>query len=376
MSGARDLGRICVIGGGIAGSLLAWRLARTGRCVVDLVIGFAATTPAADATGVSGGVVRAFETDPRLAAAALDSLVELRSSETLRRWARYDEVGSLYVLRRTAGLAEAVAEVGEALPGSARLLSGRELAAAGWAGLPADAVAVAERFAGSISPDGLRRGVLDDLGRRPGVRVLAAPVAAIEPTAEGVRLAGVSPAGGSASGAAGPVTGGRYDLVVVAAGRWTGPLLERSALPAAGLRTKSVQYTIHPVAGPRPPAFVDETTGLFGRPVGRDRMLLGVPVDLWGVDPDVPADVPAARADALRHAARRLPGMHVLDGPVARAVSADSYAYPPMLALRPVQGSGDRVLTFAGGSGGSAKTALAASRRAAALLTLGRLVAA
>ena len=68
--------------------------------------------------------------------------------------------------------------------------------------------------------------------------------------------------------------------------------------------------------------------------------------------------------------------MHVLDGPVARAVSADSYAYPPMLALRPVQGSGDRVLTFAGGSGGSAKTALAASRRAAALLTLGRLVAA
>ena len=237
--------------------------------------------------------------------------------------------------------------------------------------MPADAVGVGERFAGSISPDGLRRGVLDDLGRRPGVRVLPAPVSAVEPTAAGVRLAG--PSGGRGTG---PAAAGRYDLVVVAAGRWTGALLERSALPAAGLRTKCVQYTVHPVAGPRPPAFVDETSGLFGRPVGRDRMLLGVPVDVWGVDPDVPVDVPTARADALRQAARRLPAMHIVDGPVVRAVSADSYAYPPMLALRPVQGSDDRVLTFAGGSGGSAKTALAASRRAAALLTLGRLVAA
>ena len=68
--------------------------------------------------------------------------------------------------------------------------------------------------------------------------------------------------------------------------------------------------------------------------------------------------------------------MRIVGSPAVRAVSADSYAYPPLLALRPVRGSGDRVLTFAGGSGGSAKTALAASRRAAALLTLGRLVAA
>jgi hypothetical protein len=68
--------------------------------------------------------------------------------------------------------------------------------------------------------------------------------------------------------------------------------------------------------------------------------------------------------------------MRILGSPAERVVSADSYAYPPMLALRPVQGSGGRVLTFAGGSGGSAKSALAASRRAAALLTLGRLAAA
>jgi hypothetical protein len=68
--------------------------------------------------------------------------------------------------------------------------------------------------------------------------------------------------------------------------------------------------------------------------------------------------------------------MRILGAPVAGAVSADSYAHPPTLALRPVPGSGERVLTFTGGSGGSAKSALAASRRAAALLILGRLAAA
>jgi hypothetical protein len=105
-------------------------------------------------------------------------------------------------------------------------------------------------------------------------------------------------------------------------------------------------------------------------------MLLGVPVDAWGVDPDLPTDTPAARTDAHRLAARRLPWMRILDRPCERVVSADSYAHPPMLTLRPVHGSDGRVLTFAGGSGGSAKSALAASRRAAALLTLRRLAAA
>jgi hypothetical protein len=382
--------RICVVGGGLAGSLLAWRLAgNVAR--VDLVAG----DERADATAASGGVVRGFETDPRLAEAAASSLLELRASRTLRRWAHYREIGSAYLHSPRASTTQTGTETEDLvraleaqLPGSAEVLSCRELAAAGWAGLPTDCVGVTERHAGTISPEALRRSILGDLAGGGSVRLLPGTVHAVEATAAGVRIRGavdvgehdVSKHGVGEHGVGGHGVGGHdvseYDLVVVAAGRWTAPLLERSALPAAGLRTKCVQYALHPVAGPRPPAFVDETSGLYGRPVGRRSMLLGVPVDVWDVDPDAPLDVRQARSDAAARAARRLPRMRLLDGPVVRVVSADSYADPPMLALRPVPGSSGQVLTFAGGSGGSAKSALAASHTAAALLSSGRLVAA
>jgi glycine/D-amino acid oxidase-like deaminating enzyme len=363
--------RICVIGGGLAGSLLAWRLASVGA-VVDLVTG----AWEVDATAVSGGVVRGFERDPLLSAAATSSLVELRASRTLRHWARYQEFGSLYLYRPTRGdqgirddqgippadpgLQPQLNDLEAQLPGSIRLLDARDLAAAGWARLPGGTIGVAERHAGAISPEGLRRGVFAELARRPAVRLLAGSVTAVRPAGGGVQVDRVPGAG-------------EYDLAVIAAGRWTGPLLERSGLTADGLRTKCVQYSVHEVSGPRPPAFVDETSGLYGRPVGRDRMLLGVPLDMWDVDPDEPPGSARARADATAWAALRLPRMRIVGPPTAQAVSADSYADPPTLALRPVPDADGRVLTFAGGSGGSAKSAFAVSREAAALLSSGRL---
>ncbi|HEX8768482.1 MAG TPA: hypothetical protein VF714_08940, partial [Jatrophihabitans sp.] len=47
----------------------------------------------------------------------------------------------------------------------------------------------------------------------------------------------------------------------------------------------------------------------------------------------------------------------------------DCYSTDSLLALRPVPGTGDRLFTFTGGSGGAAKTVLAASARAASQLT-------
>ena len=79
--------RICVVGAGLAGTLLAWRLARPdgrpGR-QVDLVTGRSVWTRE-DATGVSGGVVRAFETDPRLAAVFI-----LSAMNAMAHWYRPD----------------------------------------------------------------------------------------------------------------------------------------------------------------------------------------------------------------------------------------------------------------------------------------------
>ena len=84
--------RICVVGTGLAGSLLAWRLAADRTVRVDL-----AGSPAADATTASGGVARGFETLPEQRELALDSLRELLDSALLRAWSGYRETGSTYV---------------------------------------------------------------------------------------------------------------------------------------------------------------------------------------------------------------------------------------------------------------------------------------
>jgi glycine/D-amino acid oxidase-like deaminating enzyme len=67
---------IAVIGGGLAGALLAWRLRkRGGRRTTDLYVGDQARP--ADATEASGGLIRGFETDPVGCASAAASLAEL-----------------------------------------------------------------------------------------------------------------------------------------------------------------------------------------------------------------------------------------------------------------------------------------------------------
>jgi glycine/D-amino acid oxidase-like deaminating enzyme len=78
--------RICVIGAGIAGTLLAWRLAEsTSVDRIDLVTG----PPGTDATAASGGGVRGFETHPVQRRLAIDSLTEL--FDGLRETAGYTE---------------------------------------------------------------------------------------------------------------------------------------------------------------------------------------------------------------------------------------------------------------------------------------------
>jgi lysine/ornithine N-monooxygenase/glycine/D-amino acid oxidase-like deaminating enzyme len=366
--------RVGVVGGGIAGCLLAWRLAGTGAFTqVDLLV--AEPAGGADATGVSGGVVRGFEPDPAVGALAVASLAELRGSQVLRRWSEYAEVGSVYVRDREpdAGM---LAAIGRELPGSVELHPGPQLA--GWRGLPAGTVAVRERHAGHVSPQALRQALLRDLAGRPGVTVEAA-------TVRGVQVG----AGGAARCRTADGRLLRYDLLVLAAGRWTPRLLERSGLPGGALCTKSVQYTVYETGGALPPPFVDETTGIYGRPLPGSRLLLGLPAQLWLVDPDRPPATPHLHRRAAELAAERLPGLRL--GPAVRAVAAaDCYAVsamtattattaitpdagaapadPATLSLRPVGGTGGRILTFSGGSGGSIKTALAASLRAATQL--------
>ncbi|HTZ42488.1 MAG TPA: FAD-binding oxidoreductase [Jatrophihabitans sp.] len=341
--------QVCVIGGGLAGTLLAWRLA--GQPGVGSVLLAPGVPGAADATAASGGNVRAFEVDPAQRQLALQSMAELASDARLRDWSGFTGCGSLYLPAKAAGLAAAVAGINAVLAGSASLVEAGQLAAAGWAGLAGDELAVRERCAGYLDPHRFRRSVLADLAGRARVELLpAGPVG--ELTAGGCTLAGR-----------------RYvfDLGVIATGAWTPAVLRASGLDTAGLATKSIQYAIHRATGAPPTGFVDDRTELFGRPLPGDRLLLGLPTGGWAADPaGVPVDE-ALSARAAELAITRFPALrlHAAERPVT---AVDCYAESGLLQLRPVPETDGRLLTFTGGSGGAAKTALAASRRAATQL--------
>ena len=341
-----DAGRVAIVGGGIAGALLAWRTVRApGGAAVDLFTD--GTGGRADASRVSGGLVRGFEPTVAATGPAAESLAEIRGSDVLREWSGYRETGALYVLPAGADVREPAEVVDAYLPGSAEVV-GRDgvIGAFPFRTLPAGSVAVVERHAGHISPHRLRTAALRE-SAGAGVTIHEAPVGEVtrDPavrTSDGRTL--------------------RYDRVVVAAGAWTPKLLARSRLPVAGLRTKHIQYSLceAPLEGLGP--FVDENSGLYGRPHEDGGFLLGLPSDRWGVDPDTTAP-DEALARRVAESARRVFGVPV--GVGRTVASCDCYHDPAGLELRSL---GPGLHTFTGGSGGAAKTVVAASRKAAAAL--------
>ena len=382
--------RVAIVGGGVAGVVLAWRLRQAGGVDVDLFLGTrtsgstgadtqagggrGAGAPAVtDATAASGGMVRAFEVDAGACRLAAESLAELRDDAELRRLVGFRRVGSVYLLPPGADPAGSVETVDRVLPGSARPMTVDQLVSAGYPfrDLPGGTIGIVERYAGYLSPALMRDRLVERLAAAPAgagagpsaCTVRAVAVAAV--TAATTVTPTVRPVDGPPLG---------YDVVVVAAGPWTPRLLAASGLPTDGLRTRQIQYVVTDLGPADLPAFVDDTGdtgdaggGLYGRPAGDGRALLGLPTPHWQVDPD--AVIPDAElVDRTLAEARRRLGVSVDAGPTSRVVaSSDCYHDPAGLALRRVGGH-PALLTFTGGSGGAAKTVLAAARVAATAL--------
>jgi glycine/D-amino acid oxidase-like deaminating enzyme len=342
--------RVCIAGGGIAGTLFAWRLAQRREVEhVELLLG---EHRRADATELSGGVVRAYERHPEGRRLAVESLGELLSSPVLRAWSRYRETGAVSLRAGDDAIPAELDAIDRRLPGSCRLVDVSELAHMGWADLPVGTVGVVERRAGYVSAAALRSALLADLAHRANVRVVRAAAGAVVVHADGTVSAS---------------TGGRrqtHDVAVLATGAWTPSVLSASGLPSAGLRTKSIQCATYAVRGRRPMPFGDETSGLYGKPTADARLMLGMATEEWDVAPGRRAPTASLHATAARVARARMPWLQ-LGRALATVNATDCYCDPPVLALRPVGGERSVIWTFTGGSGGSVKTALAASREAA-----------
>jgi glycine/D-amino acid oxidase-like deaminating enzyme len=346
--------QVSVLGGGVAGALLGWRLAQQQG--IDGVLIAPGAARGRDATAASGGLVRGYEVEAEQRRHAIDSLLELLDDERLRSWSGFTPISCVYRPQDPAELVDVAAEISARVPDSVQLLSAAELTSRGWQ-LGNDSsdgpIAIAERQAGYLNPDRFRSSLLADLAGRRNVRVL--PDGAVTGLAPGeFHLAG---------------TAYQCDVVVLAAGAWTPALLRAGGWDSGDLRTKAIQYAVFRTSGWRPPAFVDEPSGLYGRPTP-DGLLLGLPTNSWNVSPDDPGLDRALSRSAYELALSRFPQLWLESG--AEPVSAaDCYCDSARLALRPVPGTENRLLTFTGGSGGAAKTALAASRQAAIQLAGG-----
>lgn len=339
-----------MVGAGLGGALLAWRLSAHPDVRVDLFPGAPGTT-ASSATLTSGGLVRAYDADASRCRAAAESLAELRGDPELRHRADYREAGSVHLLAPGADPTSPVRLIDELLPGSAEVLDRDRLTGRyPFQDLEPGVVGVVERHAGWYSPAGLRTRTLEALART-GVRIHGLPVDAVSPGPTVHRVDG-TPVGA--------------DVVVLATGSSTPDLLARSGMPGCALRVGLIQYTVHDVRLEGLGAFVDDGTGLYGRPYGPGRFLLGLPARRWDVDPETVGPDDGLAAAVVRCARWRLGAR------IARAghtvTSTDCYHDPSGLALRAVA-AGSSIYTFTGGSGSAAKSALAASRVAAAVLT-------
>jgi hypothetical protein len=124
------------------------------------------------------------------------------------------------------------------------------------------------------------------------------------------------------------------------------------------LTTRQIQYGLYPVRVAGLPSFVDETSGLYGRPYDGGRMLFGLSSDRWGLAPDEITPDEELSTRVTECVATRL---GIDTRPEQVVASFDCYTEPAGLRLRR---AGD-VLTFTGGSGGAAKSVIAASRVAA-----------
>lgn len=345
-----------IVGAGITGAAVAAHLARDGLSTVVLEAG---DRLGRGATGSSGGLVRAFDPDPAIAALALASLVRYADPTA---WASVSAP-----LHKVGAVTLDAPEHTDAFESAAEALR-----AAGW---PAEVVTGADEVLG-VRTAGAVALVEPDAGWVDPVRVTADLLdQATASGAEirfGTRVTGLIP---SADGGVDVTTdGGTFRAahgVVLAVGAWiTGP--EFADAEPARVRTRSIQTALvrRPSGVAGHATFIDLRTGGYGKPVDDQTSLIGYPLLEWDVDPGAtpPPDL-AHRRRTVEVVAENLPWLR--DGRAFTPIrSADAYALSggggsggiEMLAATGLPG----VRLCRPGSGGGVRVAPEVGRRAAA----------
>jgi glycine/D-amino acid oxidase-like deaminating enzyme len=288
---------VIVVGAGVIGTSAAAALASSGLSVAVVTGG--PVLAGVSATAASGGLVRGYEPDAYL------RWLALRSHELL--WGRPDRrrevighrvTGSLVCLT-AAETEQADAVVDELLDRGiqARLLDRRELARR-WPSLGTDGIVAAlwEPTGGYADPRRAAALFLDE-ARQHGAAVYDTQAVALLFGGESA-VHGIVTMGGDLLARA----------VVLAAGCGTPALLPPETRLA--VRTRRVRYALVGWSHAAVPTIMDNVTGMWGRPYGAGSLLVGRPVDEWGVRPAAGRDITPRQLRYIRDGGTaRWPGL-------------------------------------------------------------------
>ena len=251
---------VAVVGAGISGALAARELSATG---LSVTIFDGLKQGEANATDLSGGLVRAFDIDPcgrEQAAAVVYGSATVRSRE-----AAFVQVGALTAGVERGDAATFTSELAPRFGFEAQMLTSREVKAALGVNLPPGAVSVYEPGAGYMSPARLASKSIADAKRDGATLRRRSRVRAVDADLKGVTVF-----------VEGDEARHRFDFVVLALGAW-------HSMPPDGLEEAAssevmaiqVVYVERP-HGVRHPTIFDYDTGVYAAPIGSNVSLIGL----------------------------------------------------------------------------------------------------
>ena len=357
-----DTADVVIIGGGVIGTSIAFALASTGVRRVTLL---EKNALASGASGRSSALVRMHYTN------AEDARLAWASYPVFRDWT--ERMGGPPVFRRTGMLAVVGHPDAGALRGNVEMLRG----------IGIDTVAVSPAEVKALQPfvnvDDIGAAAYEPAsgyaspadvveGFRRRAQELGAVIRQWTPVTRIIRnesaVVGVdTPAGRIDAGA-----------VVVATGAWA-PRLCREAGIALDARPKALDTMLVT----RPPAlatphmvFIDHVLGTYFRPESDVLTIVGVPCQVWDIDPDtmptgLPPSAPAEGAQILTH---RIPAMEGAE--LARGYRAFDCYSPDRHAILGAVNGVDGLYLATAFSGSGFKIAPAVGTCLAELITTGR----
>lgn len=336
-----------MVGGGLSGSLAARELALSGFAVTV----FDSLEPtSANATNLSGGLVRAFDID---AEQREDAASVVYGADSVRcRDSGFVRAGAL-----TSGVAAADAhafttELADRYRFDASVLTAEEVRIRYGVELPADSISVLEPDAGFVSPRKLASSARRIASRSGAVMRFSSRVVSVNDVLNGVDLV--------VDGEREPI---RFDYSVLALGAWTSKAPNGvDGIGPSAVMAIQIVYVARPTSLVHPTLF-DYGSGVYAAPTSPGVSLLGLSTGTSFENLD---DVQLRSIDefhvkrTLALAAKRLPW--VAAASVLRVVRGfDGVAEPGARATNAV-GDNDRIVVVRPWNGTGAKHALSAAR--------------